>query len=140
MILHSGASDFQRARREITNPGEYAEALAVTALEALNHLFETDGNTIRIGERWYGLLVNNERRPIMQDYNKKLGASLRDARNDSRLSLNDVEEVTKREFKASVVGAYERGERAITAVRLQGLCQVYRVRPADMLPYIGEDL
>lgn len=140
MTLHSGVSDYRRARREIANPGDFAESLATTALEAVNHLFETDGNTIRIGDKWYGLLVNNEKTPIMVDYNKKLGVSLRDARNDSGFSLNRVEEMTDGEFKASVVGAYERGERAITAVRLQGLCQVYGVRPSDILPYSREDL
>ncbi len=136
--LLSEPKQYAEALSLLANPGDFAEALATQALEAVSHLFETDGNTIRIGDKWYGLLVNNERRDILIDYNKKLGVGLRDARNDSRFSLNRVEEMTDGEFKASVVGAYERGERAITAVRLQGLCQVYGVRPFDILPYSGE--
>ncbi len=79
------------------------------------------------------------------DYNKRLGHNLRNARRSYRgpgrtgstrapLSLDDVAVQTGGEFKASVVGAYERGERAITAVRLHDLCEFYGVAVRDMLP------
>jgi transcriptional regulator with XRE-family HTH domain len=51
------------------------------------------------------------------------------------LSLQDVESASKLEFKASVVGAYERGDRAISVSRLQRLARVYRVPVAEMVPH-----
>jgi hypothetical protein len=39
-----------------------------------------------------------------------------------------------REFKASVLGAYERGERIISVLRLQRLAQLYRVPVDQLLP------
>ncbi len=134
MILHPEPDLWLKAHAELGNPGDLAEALATQALEAINHLFQVDGNTIRNGEKWYGLLVNNERRTILIDYNKKLGANLRTVRLVQRLSLSGVAKKTGNEFKASVVGAYERGERAISAVRLHGLCEVYEIKPIDVLP------
>lgn len=38
------------------------------------------------------------------------------------------------EYKASVVGAYERGERAISVQRFVGLANVYDVPAGDLLP------
>ena len=76
----------------------------------------------------------HERRNILTDYNKILGANLREVRRALDLSLGDVAKRTDSEFKASVVGAYERGERSITAVRLHKLCAVYNIKPIDVLP------
>lgn len=45
-----------------------------------------------------------------------------------------MERQTGGEFKASVVGAYERGERAISVHRFVKLAQVYQVAPAELLP------
>ena len=64
-----------------------------------------------------------------------LGARLRDLRRQLHLSLQDVEIASNLEFKASVVGAYERGDRAITVSRLQRLASVYRVPVAEMVPH-----
>jgi hypothetical protein len=50
------------------------------------------------------------------------------------LSLLAVEESSDREFKASVLGAYERGERIISVLRLQRLAQLYRVPVDQLLP------
>ena len=55
MKLLSGVGDFQRARRELTNPGDYAETLATVALDALNHLLADKENTVRIGKRVLGV-------------------------------------------------------------------------------------
>jgi transcriptional regulator with XRE-family HTH domain len=65
----------------------------------------------------------------------RLGARLRDLRRQLRLSLQDVEVASNLEFKASVVGAYERGERAISVRRLQRLARLYRVPVAEMVPH-----
>lgn len=45
-----------------------------------------------------------------------------------------MERFTDGEFKASVVGAYERGERALSVQRLIRLAEVYAVPPSDLLP------
>ena len=55
-----------------------------------------------------------------------------DLRVQKGLSLYAVEVESKQEFKASVLGAYERGERAISVPRLMRLAEVYDV-PADTL-------
>ena len=48
-----------------------------------------------------------------------------------------VEEASQREFKASVLGAYERGERVISVLRLQRLAEFYRVPVDQVLPRKG---
>jgi len=65
----------------------------------------------------------------------RLGARLRDLRRQLHLSLQDVEVASNLEFKASVVGAYERGDRAISVRRLQRLARLYRVPVAEMVPH-----
>lgn len=61
-----------------------------------------------------------------------VGERLRAIRRQKGLSLHDVEARSKLEFKASVLGAYERGERAISVPRLLRLAEIYEV-PADQL-------
>jgi len=61
-----------------------------------------------------------------------VGDRLRAIRRQKGLSLHDVEARSNQEFKASVLGAYERGERAISVPRLLRLAELYRV-PADHL-------
>lgn len=63
-----------------------------------------------------------------------IGSKLRQIRKDQRLSLHDVEQQSNHEFKASVVGAYERGERSISVARLIRLCEHYHVSPSTVLP------
>lgn len=48
--------------------------------------------------------------------------------------MGDVESHTDGEFKASVVGAYERGERAISVQRFVNLAEIYGTPPSDLLP------
>lgn len=67
-------------------------------------------------------------------YAATLGARLRSLRRQRHLSLQDVEAASEHEFKASVLGAYERGERAISAPRLQRLARVYRMPVDRMVP------
>jgi transcriptional regulator with XRE-family HTH domain len=77
-------------------------------------------------------------------YGRKVGDRLRAIRRQKRLSLQEVEASSEQEFKASVLGAYERGERAISVPRLQRLARFYHV-PVDQLlpqdegPGFGED-
>ena len=62
------------------------------------------------------------------------GARLRAIRGQQRLSLQEVEARSREEFKASVLGAYERGERAISVARLQRLARFYSVPVDQLLP------
>jgi transcriptional regulator with XRE-family HTH domain len=64
----------------------------------------------------------------------KVGERLRAIRRQKGLSLHDVEARSGLEFKASVLGAYERGERAISVPRLLRLAEIYDVPPDQLLP------
>jgi len=63
-----------------------------------------------------------------------LGQRLRAARRQRGWSLGEVESQTEGEFKASVVGAYERGERAISVQRFARLSDVYGIPPNELIP------
>ncbi|MFP5326713.1 MAG: transcriptional regulator [Acidimicrobiia bacterium] len=67
-------------------------------------------------------------------YARRVGERLRVIRRQKNLSLQDVEAVSDQEFKASVLGAYERGERAISVPRLQRLARFYSVPVDQLLP------
>ncbi len=67
-------------------------------------------------------------------YAVKVGSRLRAIRKQKRLSLQEVEASSGQEFKASVLGAYERGERAISVPRLQRLADFYSVPVDQLLP------
>jgi transcriptional regulator with XRE-family HTH domain len=67
-------------------------------------------------------------------YAQAVGARLRTMRKQMRLSLQAVEAMSEQEFKASVLGAYERGERAISVPRLQRLAKLYDVPVDQLLP------
>jgi len=68
----------------------------------------------------------------MSEDGRHVGERLRSIRRQKGLSLHDVEARSGHEFKASVLGAYERGERAISVPRLIRLAEIYSV-PADQL-------
>ena len=70
----------------------------------------------------------------MDKFNLAVGGRLRAARRQRGLSLGEVEASTSGEFKASVVGAYERGERAVSVLRFVRLADFYGVEPAFLLP------
>lgn len=67
-------------------------------------------------------------------YARRVGQRLRAIRRQKRLSLQEVEAGSTQEFKASVLGAYERGERVISVPRLQRLADFYRVPVDQLLP------
>jgi transcriptional regulator with XRE-family HTH domain len=78
-----------------------------------------------------GAIVSDE---VPVSYAKAVGARLRSLRRQRGLSLLAVEDASGREFKASVLGAYERGERVISVLRLQRLAALYRVPVDQLLP------
>ena len=67
-------------------------------------------------------------------YSQQVGERLRVIRKQKRMSLQEVEAQSKQEFKASVLGAYERGERALSVPRLDRLSQFYAVPVEQLLP------
>ncbi|NLA35082.1 MAG: helix-turn-helix transcriptional regulator, partial [Actinobacteria bacterium] len=74
--------------------------------------------------------IDDEDQAFKELYGRKVGERIRVIRRQKRLSLQEVEAASGQEFKASVLGAYERGERAISVPRLQRLAKFYRV-PVD---------
>jgi len=71
-------------------------------------------------------------------YALALGARLRHVREQRRLSLAAVQGRSGGEFKASVLGAYERGARTISVPRLQRLARLYGVPVDQLLPVVGD--
>jgi transcriptional regulator with XRE-family HTH domain len=68
----------------------------------------------------------------------QIGSNLRAIRKEKKLSLQMIEKISDDEFKASVVGAYERGERSISVARFIRLCHFYEVNPSDVLEKTNE--
>lgn len=52
------------------------------------------------------------------------------------MTLHDVEAVTQGEFKAASLSAYERGERAISVLRLLRIAEIYKTRLEELLPAV----
>ena len=67
-------------------------------------------------------------------YNERVGERLRSIRRQRGFSLQDVQRVSEGEFKAAVLGAYERGERSLSVPRLQRLAGYYGVPVVQLLP------
>ena len=67
-------------------------------------------------------------------YNELVGARLRSIRKQRGLSLQDVQRLSNGEFKAAVVGAYERGERSLSLPRLHRLAAFFQVPITQFLP------
>jgi transcriptional regulator with XRE-family HTH domain len=67
-------------------------------------------------------------------YNELVGRRLRSIRRQRGFSLQDVQSLSDGEFKAAVLGAYERGERSISVPRLHRLAGYYDVPVAQLLP------
>ena len=72
-------------------------------------------------------------------YARRVGERLRAIRKQKGLSLQEVEAASTQEFKASVLGAYGRGERSISVPRLQRLARYYNV-PVDQLLHRDIDI
>src|SRR4051794_9221113 len=56
-----------------------------------------------------------------------------------RLTLQEVDQLSDGEFKASVLGAYERGERIISVLRLKRLAEFYGVPIDHLLPHTEQN-
>lgn len=67
-------------------------------------------------------------------YNEQVGKRLRSIRKQRGLSLQDVQRLSEQEFKAAVLGAYERGERSLSLPRLHRLAEFYAVPVGQLLP------
>lgn len=75
----------------------------------------------------------------MTDHQQRLGARLRSIRRQQGLTLHDVEERSSGQWKAVVVGSYERGDRAISVAKLARLADFYHVPLHDLLPTDDSD-
>lgn len=71
--------------------------------------------------------------PDGDPYARLLGDRLRRVRQQQGQSLHDVERRSEGRFKASVVGAYERGERSVSISRLHALAGFYGIPVAELL-------
>lgn len=67
-----------------------------------------------------------------------MGDELRGARREAGLALRDLNLRSAREFKASAVGGYERGERSISLDRFCRLAVLYGVAPDRLLARVLE--
>lgn len=67
-------------------------------------------------------------------YAALLGERIRSIRRQKRIPLREVARRSHDEFKPSVLGAYERGERSMSVQRLSRLAQIYDVPMHVLLP------
>jgi transcriptional regulator with XRE-family HTH domain len=72
-----------------------------------------------------------------REFSKTLGTRLRKIRLQKGMSLQDVQQASTGQWKAAVVGAYERGDRNVTVARLAELADFYGVPISEIMP--GED-
>lgn len=71
-------------------------------------------------------------------YTEQVGERLRAIRKQRGSSLQDVQRLSQGEFKAAVLGAYERGERSLSLPRMKRLAHFYRVPINQLLPQGGD--
>ncbi len=71
---------------------------------------------------------------MVGEYARELGVRLRAIRQQQGLSLPGVEQKSDGRWKAAVVGSYERGNRAVTVLKLAELAQFYSLPLAELLP------
>jgi transcriptional regulator with XRE-family HTH domain len=71
---------------------------------------------------------------VTPTYNELVGTRLRSIRRQRGFSLQDVQRLSGGEFKAAVVGAYERGERSLSLPRLHRLAAFFQVPITQFLP------
>jgi transcriptional regulator with XRE-family HTH domain len=75
---------------------------------------------------------------MTEKYAKALGMRLRAIRQQQGLSLQGVEEKSNGQWKAVVVGSYERGDRAVTVQKLSELAAFYGVPMSELIPGAGQ--
>ena len=87
---------------------------------------------IRVFAETRRVMQANELLRTLMEFLRAVGDELRHARQEAGLALRDLNLRSAREFKASAVGGYERGERSISLDRFCRLAELYGV-PADRL-------
>jgi transcriptional regulator with XRE-family HTH domain len=75
---------------------------------------------------------------LVTTFLRTVGDELRRARQKAGLALRDLNDRSDREFKASAVGGYERGERSISLYRFCRLAALYGVPPDQILARVME--
>lgn len=70
----------------------------------------------------------------MSGYSRKVGARLRSLRKQRGLTLQQVEVLSNKRLKGSLLAAYERGDRNISVTRLQQIATLYSVPVTQLLP------
>ena len=76
----------------------------------------------------------------MTEFLRAVGDELRLARRQAGLALRDLTQRSGREFKASAVGGYERGERSISLDRFCRLADLYGVEPDRLIARVVDRL
>jgi len=71
---------------------------------------------------------------VADDYEAEVGARLRAIRNQLGMTLRDVEARSDGQWKAVVVGSYERADRSVSLPKLRELADFYGVDVAELLP------
>ena len=75
---------------------------------------------------------------INATYVRALGSRLRALRHQMGLTLQDVKRMSDGKMGTTVLGSYERGDRVITAPRLQWLARIYDLPVDQLLPPEGD--
>jgi transcriptional regulator with XRE-family HTH domain len=70
----------------------------------------------------------------MNGYSRKVGARLRSLRKQRGLTLQQVEVLSNKRLKGSLLAAYERGDRNISVTRLHQIAMLYSVPVTQLLP------
>jgi transcriptional regulator with XRE-family HTH domain len=74
----------------------------------------------------------------MDDYPRRVGARLRNLRRLRGLTLQEIEVLSSKQLKSSLLAAYERGDRNVSVARLHQIATVYNVPVSELLPEEGE--
>lgn len=70
----------------------------------------------------------------MSAYSQRVGARLRSLRKQRGLTLQQVEVLSSKRLKGSLLAAYERGDRNISVSRLHQIAMLYAVPVTQLLP------
>jgi transcriptional regulator with XRE-family HTH domain len=79
-------------------------------------------------------LITHSQGGFMDGYSRKVGARLRSLRKQRGLTLQQVEVLSNKRLKGSLLAAYERGDRNISVTRLHQIATLYSVPVNQLLP------
>lgn len=74
----------------------------------------------------------------MDEYPRRVGARLRNLRRLRGLTLQQIEVLSNKHLKGSLLAAYERGDRNVSVARLHQIATLYNVPVSELLPEEGE--